>query len=350
MAPLIGAKLKEKHTTAWLDSLAGHLYPGEEINVLAKTTMIRPMVDALGVTNARVIAFQGSELGSKGIKRELATDQIVEVRIHKRNLVIIDRDGEGISFGALLEADTDMVADAIRQLIASGTPANVRTAIAARVEERTRLSDAWARVEVIGKMPSARVWKTLKDNSTAGDVPLFVIGSGTSGVFAAFRDRCMIVKVGGMTSMMAGSLGGGRITTFHYTEVTGIEYNSGFINGVLEVLTPSYQGSANKDYWRGVTKSRNADSNDPWTLSNTLPLDKPTYQMALPRLNKMRQHIAEAKRPQVVVSQAPAAPVSNGQNGLADELAKLASLRDRGVLDEDEFQTAKRAALARYTA
>jgi hypothetical protein len=47
---------------------------------------------------------------------------------------------------------------------------------------------------------------------------------------------------------MTGSLGGGRITTFHYTEITGIEYNAGMMMGVLEILTPSYQGSGNKDY------------------------------------------------------------------------------------------------------
>lgn len=40
-------------------------------------------------------------------------------------------------------------------------------------------------------------------------------------VLAAFADRGMIVKGGVLISMMAGSLGGGRITTFPYGEVTG---------------------------------------------------------------------------------------------------------------------------------
>ena len=137
----------------------------------------------------------------------------------------------------------------------------------------------------------------------------------------------MIVKVGAMTGIMAGSIGGGRITSFHYSEITGIEYNSGMLSGVLEVLTPSYQGTANKDYWRGTNKSRNADSNDPWTLSNTLPLDKLLYQQALPWLNEMRAWIAEAKRPTVVVS-APAPSTSTG-GGLAEELGKLVSFRGK---------------------
>lgn len=120
------------------------------------------------------------------------------------------------------------------------------------------------------------------------------------------------------------------------------------INGVLEVLTPSYQGTANRDFWRGTNQSRNADSNDPWTLSNTLPVDKMLYQKALPRLNEMRARIVDAKRPTVVVNSPAAAP--SGGGGFAEELSKLASLRDQGVLDESEFQAAKQAALARYTA
>jgi hypothetical protein len=78
------------------------------------------------------------------------------------------------------------------------------------------------------------------------------------GALIVFEDRCMIVKGGFWGGLMAGSFGGERAGTFYFTQITGIEYNSGMITGVLEILTASYQGSANKDYWRGSTKSRNA--------------------------------------------------------------------------------------------
>jgi hypothetical protein len=64
--------------------------------------------------------------------------------------------------------------------------------------------------------PSEKVWQTLRDHALPDEVPWFVIGVGSGGVFAAFADRCMIVKVGNLTAMMAGSTGGGRITTFPY--------------------------------------------------------------------------------------------------------------------------------------
>jgi hypothetical protein len=86
----------------------------------------------------------------------------------------------------------------------------------------------------------------------------------------------------------------------------------------------------------------NSDSNNPWTLSNTLPMGRPIYQQALPLLNEMRARIAEAKRPTVVVC-----PPAAAGGGLADEIGKLAGLRDQGVLTEQEFQDAKRAAIAR---
>ncbi len=135
---------------------------------------------------------------------------------------------------------------------------------------------------------------------------------------------------------MAGSLGGERSATFHFTDITGIEYNSGFMNGVLEVLTPSYSGTANRDYWTGVSASRNADSNNPWTPSNTLPLAKLEYTQYLAEINELKSRISKSKQQSVQVVVAPAAA-----NGLADQLAKLAELRDSGVLSDEEFGAAK---------
>jgi hypothetical protein len=153
------------------------------------------------------------------------------------------------------------------------------------------------------------------------------------GALLVFENRCMIVKGGFWGGLMAGSLGGERAATFYFTQITGIEYNSGMLTGVLEILTASYQGTANKDFWRGTNQSRNADSNDPWTLSNTLPLTKDAYKSAMSMIDELKRMIAEAQRP---VAAAPA-PAGN----LADEIAKLSDLLQKGVLTEAEFAAAK---------
>lgn len=80
------------------------------------------------------------------------------------------------------------------------------------------------------------------------------------------------------------------------------------VNGVLETLTPSYQATANEDFWQSTGKSADVDANDLWTLSNALPLAKALYQRALPRLNELRTRIAEGKWPTVVVQCASVAP------------------------------------------
>ena len=153
------------------------------------------------------------------------------------------------------------------------------------------------------------------------------------GALLVFEDRCMIVKGGFVGGFMAGSLGGERAGTFYFSQITGIEYNSGLINGVLEILTPSYQGTANKDFWRGSTKSRNADRNDPWTLSNCLPLTKDGYNSARGMIDELKKKIAE--------SQAPRAPQVIASASISDELGKLAVLHSQGALSDEEFQAAK---------
>lgn len=153
------------------------------------------------------------------------------------------------------------------------------------------------------------------------------------GALLVFEDRCMIVKGGFIGGFMSGALGGERAGTFYFNQITGIEYNSGIINGVLEILTPSYQGTANKDFWRASNKSRNADKNDPWTLSNCLPLTKDGYNSARSMIDELKKMVSSAQAPILVQPQAP--------HSISDQLAKLADLHSRGLLTMEEFQVAK---------
>lgn len=346
--PMIGSKLKDKHATKWLAAIAPHLVPGETITALARTARVHPVLDGVAVTNARVVGFLSSQLGS-GFTVEVSGDDIVNVEtvkpsFSKDTLVVTRRGGRSESFGAVLAPDLSMVLGAVRHLAQLGPAPDPAAAVARQIETVERVRDEWDRVQVIGTQPNRGTWKAIKDHCSPGEVAWFVIGSLAAGAFAAFDDRCMIVKAGMMPSIGAGSFGGGRITTFPYPEITGIEYNAGLMSGVLEVLTASYSGTSNKDYWRGVGRNPNLNRDNPFALSNTLPLGRPDYQRALPRLNEMRAKIAESKRPAVVVAAAPPAPAG----GLADELAKLAALRDQGVLTDAEFTTAKQRLLQQH--
>jgi hypothetical protein len=65
------------------------------------------------------------------------------------------------------------------------------------------------------------------------------------------------------------------------------------------------------------------------------------------RGHKMQEHAVQAAQAQDAAMRRYVQSVtsSSGQ-GTADEIARLAELRDKGIIDEAEFQTAKQKALA----
>jgi hypothetical protein len=147
----------------------------------------------------------------------------------------------------------------------------------ARTLRITGGAEFWEETEFFGDSANAKTLGVIISHSTESGPPWLVISHLAAGAFAAWSDRIMIVKSGLVPSLMAGSLGGGRSTTFYFNDVNALEYNAGIANGVLEVLTASYQGSKNADYWRGTFSSRNANADDPFTLSNTLPVDRAAH-------------------------------------------------------------------------
>lgn len=209
---------------------------------------------------------------------------------------------------------------------------------------------------VVGRATKAQlkeVWRM----ASGGNPPEFIIADGASGALAVFKDRCAVVKKGLLTSFLAGSTGGGRVTVFHYEHVTGIEVNTGIVQSVIEILTPSYQGTANKDHWKGLLRGPNSDSNSPYTISNTLPISRLLMKEAQPYLDRFTELIREYRRPAaspvinlVQGGSTPAAayPPPAAQS-LADELSKLAILHESGALDDAEYRDAKRAAIQQAT-
>jgi hypothetical protein len=217
-----------------------------------------------------------------------------------------------------------------------------------------KLDSALGRLSGRHKFPEATYVGTLRMTNAATraverilnpeEAPWLIIGGGAGeGCLVAFEDRLAIIKTGAITGLVAGSMGGERTTTIYFTDITGIEFNSGMLNGVLEVLTASYQGTSNKDFWRGTTDSRNADSNDPFVLSNTLPLLKSDYKKGAKAIQELRNRISKAKsRETTVIANVsmPAVPTSS-----ADELKKFADLLTVGAISQEEYDTAKRRIL-----
>ena len=64
------------------------------------------------------------------------------------------------------------------------------------------------------------------------------------------------------------------------------------------------------------------------------------------RGHKMHEHAEQAARAQDAAMRSYVKSVSTSNGGAAEEITRLADLRDRGVISEDEFQAAKAKALA----
>ncbi|MFE6886659.1 SHOCT domain-containing protein [Streptomyces sp. NPDC057694] len=340
--PRTASKVKDKHAQRWLHGLQGHLVSGETVRYLGRINAMRG-ADAFAVTSIRVMSFLGLEVGGKGLFLDVPLGEIETAEIRSsmggKKLVVHTRAGEDISFGALVNADAEDNLTAVREAVAEGPDTETAKSW---TETQAAAEAAWGATRFIGAKLSDKARRVLEQHCAATEAPWFVLTSSGAGVLAAFEDRCMIIKAGGMAAMMAGATGGARITSFAYREITGIEYNSGLSNGVLEILTASYQGTANKDFWRGTRSSRNADSHDPYTLSNTLPLPKRLYQEALPWLNELRSRVTDSKGQVAVLASPPSAAKT-----LADEIRELAALHEAGALSDEEFTEAKKAAMAR---
>jgi hypothetical protein len=212
-----------------------------------------------------------------------------------------------------------------------------------RVESKDAAAERYASVPTNRKksnLPSHLV-KAIQRNAKTGEDPLMIITGevdSTDGSLIVFEDRCVISKSGVIGGLMSGSLGGAREATFYFKDITGIEYNSGLMTGVLEILTPSYESSPNKDFWTGVLNAnKNFSPNDPRASSNTLPLMKSDYLNAKPLIDRLRTMIQAAKDSKVVVN----IDSPNPALSTADEIAKLANLLERGLITEDEFISAK---------
>jgi hypothetical protein len=157
-----------------------------------------------------------------------------------------------------------------------------------------------------------------------GEEPIAVIKGASSQAIVAFPTRLFVVKPG----LMAGATFGARVTSFDYRNITAIEVNKKWATAVIEVIAPGYQGTMPTHFFS--TK----EGQDPYKISNCLPIGRADADKAEPKLALIRQQINALHSP--AGHQPPAQT-----NGVADELSKLADLRHQGVLSEDEFAAAK---------
>jgi hypothetical protein len=166
-----------------------------------------------------------------------------------------------------------------------------------------------------------KVKNALSENVSAEETIKVVIRGAHGQAIVGTDSRAFICKPG----FMAGAAFGMELTSWSYRNVTGVQAHKGMLSGAVVLQAPGQTGNKTS-YW-------SSKDDNPTKAPNAIPVagDWTEVNAGVARL---RELIDAAHRP-------AAAPVPTSSGGAADELRKLADLRDQGILTDEEFQAAK---------
>jgi len=172
-------------------------------------------------------------------------------------------------------------------------------------------------LENLGKRGEKILAENLVDKQEKVSVKL----KGSFGeAFILTDKRVYILKWG----FMAGNLIGGRCNVFEFDRIIGVEIKKG-LTGTLEVLTAANQNTQ-KSYWGSGENDAIKSDNVITFHSNKFDL----FQEGARKTRKLLNNPKSKNEPEI---------------SCYVELEKLAELRDKGVVTEEEFNLKKRQIL-----
>ena len=176
---------------------------------------------------------------------------------------------------------------------------------------------------------SDKAIKAIEENINKEEKVLFCLVGNSNQTMIALEDRLLVIK----TWLEAGETFGSKTTSFRYKDITSIEVNTGAINGVIEICTPSFQGTSQKDYL-AISRDRN-----PFKVSNCLPFFKYDLKNFRPYLSYLEKKITS---PEVSVDRFSQ---DVAEQDIATQLEKVTQLFKSGALSKKEFESSKKYVL-----
>jgi hypothetical protein len=166
-----------------------------------------------------------------------------------------------------------------------------------------------------------------KKNLHEGETVLVKLKGAFGQAFVVTDSHVYILKYG----FMAGHTFGGQCVAYGFNQITGIEIRKSLATGVVEVLTAADKNTRGKTYWgQGKESATEADN----MVSFQVYRQGQAFQLGVSIARETIQKALNARTPPVVE-----------QQSAADEIEKLALLRDKGIVTEEEFQAKKRRLL-----
>jgi hypothetical protein len=185
--------------------------------------------------------------------------------------------------------------------------------------------DGWPVMRPVGKKEQ----QSIQRNLVQGEVMLgHVIGNFGQTVIATDH-KVMVVKTG----LMAGQTFGGKVTTFDYRNIAGVEVKEGWSQGEFVLINPAMQaapGHRNRDRVK-VNESPNGV---------VFPSGNAEHFEAFAA--KLRERVGASFGGVTV-----ATPPASTTDSIPEQIKQLAALHAAGVLTDDEFSAKKAELLAR---
>ena len=176
-------------------------------------------------------------------------------------------------------------------------------------------------VNLIDKLDS-RGEGILKKNLHADEGVIAKLKGSFGEAFVVTNHNVYVVKWG----FMAGQFWGGRCNCYPYQRIVGIECKKSLSTGIVEVLTAANQNVKGMSYW-GSGANRASESDNAVSFF-TRDYDK--FQEAVNRARKLM---------------VDGSGVSSQKKDDLDQLGKLAELKEKGIITEDEFTAKKKMIL-----
>lgn len=156
----------------------------------------------------------------------------------------------------------------------------------------------------------------------------------TNGTIIAYDD-CVVVKRKGVFALSSHGIVGD--VTYFYKNLSAVEYKRpGLVNGYLKFISAGtpFQNSSIKTINEMLSTPKKISEDENTVLLRAFKKDTPTL------CDKMYQLIKE----KISESQAVNPPI-NTSLSVADEIQKLKSLLDNGIISQQEFESQKKKLL-----
>ncbi|WP_246007727.1 hypothetical protein [Gordonia oryzae] len=279
----------------WHRCLEPHVLEGETITAFVAVRRLKPTVEGVAITNARILGFSSAAVSGSGvITIQVAADEILGAEFvgprQVPTLTLRTVNGPRV-FGQFHRDEKEFLTYFVESLHCAGVGADVAPALTrwrrqrTEAAERTRRRRAQrGRVAVYGEPMTEVQWEAIDEHAGDGDYPWMVLNAGRHGLLAAFGDRVEVRKTG----WESGAAAGVHVEVLALTDITGIEYRCGALTGCLEFMTTDHPASVTGDFWPCSVQDSGHHS---VMRPNVIRVPKPYYAGARAAIEALREQV-----------------------------------------------------------